>query len=237
MILDHPSLLDSVNATLLTPATRASAADILTALCILSPERGYQAVISSLDRTPGVDLEAIVARFDPSPEVNPSTDGEPFSLEVEASAWAWRCSCLRFLNALVAAAPDDERVAMRLKLGRYGITSALQVRPLYFHKSAHRLTLVVPVQAIRSCDPPAETAIQLDLYARSAQEDLRDASAALARLGDGYVQLSDACRSRSMLKSALTACRNTSSSPASFFASSTSFSIVSGRSTSESNGP
>lgn len=145
MILGHPSLLDSVNATLLTPATRASAADILTALCILSPERGYQAVISSLDRTPGVDLKAIVARLDPSPEADSSADGEPCSLEVEASAWAWRCSCLRFLNALMAAAPDDERVAMRLRLGRYGITSALQVRAFYFHRKAQRLTLLVPV--------------------------------------------------------------------------------------------
>lgn len=148
-VLDRPILLSRIAETFHIPTlrSRCQAADLLSALCILSPQEGYDLVVSALSDMHGpydnlLRFQWLVNSLDATRGFDEGgPQGEGFRAETD-KIWEWRVAVLGLLNA-VANTPDslETRCEIRGELDRRGLGNALEVSPV------EHSTLDLPLKA------------------------------------------------------------------------------------------
>ncbi|ODN75497.1 hypothetical protein L202_06627 [Cryptococcus amylolentus CBS 6039] len=150
-VLDHPSVITSLTLNLLSPSPklRASIADLLSGLTILSPGEAYPVILdglSALARSTGK-----LSRF--AWIVESLSRGD----ETDFGVWEWRMAAVGFICALIQANEGlEERCALEGELIRCGLSGVLE--------------------ALEDLEPPEAFLLQLDAYhidRENDEEDLR----------------------------------------------------------------
>jgi diaphanous 1 len=114
-----------------TPGLRCHAADLLAALCVLSPKEGHGLVLAALSDTRfksgQLRFEALIKSFDASHGSPNPGQGVTQTCPTDG-IWEWRVSALGLLNALVNTPGALElRCQLRAELYRRGLNYALSV--------------------------------------------------------------------------------------------------------------
>ena len=125
---------------------RCQSADLLSALCVLSPHEGHGLVLAALSEVKGphdnlLRFQWLVNSLDPARGLQDDASGSlQGEVHFDGGIWDWRVAALGLLNA-IANTPDglEERCALRGELDRRGLNTALEVRltPL-----SSRITLI-----------------------------------------------------------------------------------------------
>ena len=125
-VLSIDGLLRDIAMTMSSVVTRALAADLLAAVCVISPEAGTQAVLDAL-----ADFQAArrgETRFDRLVDFL-RDDASASDDDSALNDWSWRTASLALLNAITASPQEKElRNALRDELHRSGLAEAFKVR-------------------------------------------------------------------------------------------------------------
>ncbi|WVQ76867.1 hypothetical protein IAR50_006541 [Cryptococcus sp. DSM 104548] len=150
-VLDHPSLITSLTLNLLTPSPklRASIADLLSGLTILSPGEAFPVILDGLSVL--AQNTGKLSRFaDLVESLSPGN-------ETDSGLWEWRMAAVGFICALIQANERlEERCVLRGELIRCGLSGVLEV--------------------LEDLEPPEAFLLQLDAYhidRENDEEDLR----------------------------------------------------------------
>lgn len=187
-MLERPILVTYIALCLLTPSIklRCLTADLLAALCVISPNEGQPLVLAAMSEFRMVfdesfRFEWLIASLDPA------------AVEPDGLLWEWRTSILALLNAVVNAPDSPEfRCEIRGELLRRGLTHAIEVRDSSSSSAYRQL-------ALQQHGPPATFVIQARIYAEETDED----SAALRNLNleETYLPLTEPISTTNMLPS------------------------------------
>lgn len=121
---------------------RSQTADLLAALCVLSPFEGYNLVLGGISEfkvafEERYRFEWIIASLDAYAFI-----GEDRAGNEDQGLWEWRCAALGLFNALCDSPNDvDDRCDIRGELHRRGFTKALEVSN-NCHIERHALTTI-----------------------------------------------------------------------------------------------
>ncbi|KAG1806317.1 armadillo-type protein [Suillus plorans] len=154
--------------------TRMLAAELLAAICVLSPNQGHKAVIaaSSEYRIAYDELyrfEFLVAALGISDQSN-DTAANNTSSHDEDGIWEARTAFMALVNALTNCPESlEDRILLREEFGRRGLNEV--------------------IVTLRYTKPPDSLLTQLDLYTEEKyedEEDLRERTRNAVRGGQGY---------------------------------------------------
>lgn len=132
-MLDRPALLAHIAQSLHLPTLRlrCQSADLLSALCVLSPYEGHGLVLAALsdlhqDSEEQFRFQWLISSFETAYGFGLSDEESDTSPE---GLWEWRAAAMGLLNA-IANTPDnlETRCELRGGLDRRGLTSTLEVR-------------------------------------------------------------------------------------------------------------
>lgn len=126
-VLTRSNIVESIALCLEGPLfkLRCQAADLLSALCILSPLDGHRLVLDAVADASAANahryrLQALIDGLG-FEEVGKSDD--------DPSVWEWRASAMALINALVSSPEDvDARCELRAEFARRGLHETLTVR-------------------------------------------------------------------------------------------------------------
>lgn len=160
--------------TLQTPTLkiRCMTADVLAALCMLSPS-AHQIVLDGLSDCKTVfgetfRFEHLIKSMEAfRPEDSPDAASDSPELLV---MWDWRISVMGLLNAVATSAEDIEtRCDLRGEMCRRGMHQAIEVRTAKLLIATKLIT-----QALEAAYPPDEFLIQANMYHEEREEDLAE---------------------------------------------------------------
>lgn len=133
-ICSSDGLLRDIAMTMSAVITRALAADLLAAVCVISPNAGMQTVLNALADFQGARRgETRFARLVGFLRDDASASDNESVLD----DWSWRTASLALLNAMTGSPRDrDVRNAVRDELHRSGLAEAFRVRTRFFSFAA-----------------------------------------------------------------------------------------------------
>lgn len=104
--------------------TRSEAAELLSALCLMSPDLGHRHVLDGLTewRSQNVEIQRFEWLTTALVETDSTTDIR------ERTLWRWRTGVMMLINALCTGPVEaEERLLLRGELQRRGIGEAFEV--------------------------------------------------------------------------------------------------------------
>jgi diaphanous 1 len=138
-VLTHPNIVQFLTYSLYTPSAklRALVADVLAALCVLSPNEGHGLVLSAfsdarLAHNEKFRFEGLINSIKlPDHPDNETSDGhgQDEEDEDEAGVWEWRTAAMALINAISNTPHElEERIMLRDEFSRRGLNEAIAVR-------------------------------------------------------------------------------------------------------------